>query len=81
MSIDLGGVTSAASTYAKDLAERVVSTFLQAFLGGIVITQPLDGSMWYAAAGAGVAAAAALVKGVLAKLRGEADSASLAKGV
>lgn len=70
-----------ASTYARDLLERVLVTFLQAFVGGIVITEPLDGSMWYAAAAGGVGAVLALLKGLVARWRDVTNSASLAKGV
>ncbi|MBO0917546.1 holin [Streptomyces laculatispora] len=74
-------VLKTASTYARDLAERVVSTFLQAFVGGLVLTQPFDVSMWQAAAVGGVAAAVSLVKGLVARWRDVTNSASLAKGV
>lgn len=74
-------IVKTAGTYARDLAERVLSTFLQAFIGGIVITQPLDGSMWWAAASGGIGAALALVKGLVARWRDITTSASLAKGV
>lgn len=74
-------VVKTAGAYARDLLERVLSTFLQAFIGGIVVTQPLDGSMWYAAAAGGVGAALALLKGIVARWRDVTNSASLAKGV
>ncbi|MFI9012570.1 hypothetical protein ACIGZI_00890 [Streptomyces griseus] len=74
-------VIKGAKTYARDLAERVVSTFLQAFVGGLVLTQPFDIGMWQAAGVAGVAAAGALVKGIIARWRDVTNSASLAKGV
>jgi len=74
-------VVKTAETFARDLLERVLSTFLQAFLGGVVVTQPLNGSMWYAALGAGVAAAASLLKGFAARMRSIRNSASLAEGV
>lgn len=74
-------VIKTASTYARDLAERVLATFLQAFVGGIVITQPLNGSMWYAAAAGGVGAVLALLKGLAARFRSVSNSASLAEGV
>lgn len=74
-------VVKTAATYGRDLLERVLSTFLQAFIGGIVITQPLDGSMWYAAGVGGVGAVLALVKGLVARWRDVTNSASLAKGV
>ncbi|MBD9731190.1 hypothetical protein IGX29_05030 [Streptomyces sp. H28] len=74
-------VVKTAASYGRDLLERVLSTFLQAFIGGIVVTQPLDGSMWYAAAAGGVGAALALLKGLVARWRDVTNSASLAKGV
>jgi hypothetical protein len=69
------------SVYWKDLAERVVSTYLQAFLGSVVVTEMTDKSMWLAAVSAGVAAAASLVKGLAAGHVGLRDSASLSKDV
>jgi hypothetical protein len=74
-------VVKTAATYGRDLLERVLSTFLQSFIGGIVVTQPLDGSMWYAAGAGGVGAVLALAKGLFARLRDVTNSASLAKGV
>ncbi|MFJ2303746.1 hypothetical protein [Streptomyces sp. NPDC087787] len=74
-------VVKTAGTYGRDLLERVLSTFLQAAIGGLVITQPLDGSMWYAAGAGGVGAVLALGKGLVARWRDVTNSASLAKGV
>lgn len=74
-------VIKTGATFARDLLERIISTFLQAFIGGIAVTQPLDGSMWYAALGAGIAAALSLVKGLFARFGEIKNSASLAKGV
>ncbi|MFB7212690.1 hypothetical protein [Streptomyces sp. NPDC056255] len=74
-------VIKGARTYARDLAERVIATFLQAFVGALVLTQPLDLHMWQSAAVAGVAAAGALLKGLVARWRDVTHSASLAKGV
>ena len=74
-------VVKTASTYGRDLLERVLTTFLQAFIGGIVVTQPLDGSMWHAAGAGGVGAVLALGKGLVARWRDVTNSASLAKGV
>ena len=69
------------AAYGRDLAERVVATFLQAFVGGLVLTTPFDIGMWQAAGVAGVAAATSLVKGLVARWRDVTNSASLAKGV
>lgn len=74
-------VIKTAATYGRDLLERVLSTFLQSFIAGIAVTQPLDGSMWQAAAIGGGGAALSLLKGLFAKLRGDTNSASLARGV
>ncbi|MFJ6566660.1 hypothetical protein ACIQNU_04520 [Streptomyces sp. NPDC091292] len=74
-------VVKTAGAYGRDLAERTLATFLQAFIGGIVVTQPLDGSMWYAAAAGGVGAALALLKGLAARLRSVTNSASLARDI
>ena len=78
---DAQTVLKTGKTYARDLLERVVTTFLQAFIGGIVVTQPLNGSMWYAAGAGGVGAVLALLKGLVARWRDVTNSASLAKGV
>lgn len=76
-----GTVVKTAATYGRDLVERVLSTFLQAFIAGVVVTQPLDGSMWHAALMGGIGAALALLKGLVARVRSVTNSASLAKGV
>jgi len=74
-------VIKTATTYGRDLAERVLATFLQTFVGGLVLTQPFNIGMWQAAGVAGVAAAGSLVKGLVARWRDVTNSASLAKGV
>ncbi|MER7963615.1 hypothetical protein [Streptomyces ardesiacus] len=74
-------VVKTASAYGRDLLERVLSTFLQSFIGSVVVTTPLDGSMWYAAGAGGVGAVLALGKGLVARWRDVTNSASLAKGV
>lgn len=78
---DAATVAKTASVYARDLLERVLSSFLGGFLAGLVITQPLEGSMWYTAASGGVAAAVSLLKGLAARLKDVKNSASLASGV
>lgn len=73
-----------AKTYAMDLAERVVWTFVMAFAGVAVAAGPaglLDASMWSSAAAAGVAAVGALLKGLAARYMGVKNSASTARGV
>jgi drug/metabolite transporter (DMT)-like permease len=69
------------SQYAKDLLERIVATFVVAFIGALVVAAP-DGGVSIdaaqAAALAGVAAVASLIKGVAAKyLTSNPDTASL----
>ncbi|MCZ1006320.1 hypothetical protein [Streptomyces lydicus] len=78
---DVQTVMKTARVYARDLVERVASTFVQGTLGGIVVTTPLDLSMWHAAAVGGVAAVLSLGKGLFARLGEVKNSASLAKGV
>lgn len=77
----LGAIEKTAGTYARDLLERVLTSFLGGFVAGLTITQPLDGSMWYTALSGGVAAAFSLLKGLAAKLKDDKNSASLASGV
>lgn len=73
--------------YLRDLAERIVSTFVVAFLGALVaggwfdLAHIRDASAVQDAALAGVAAALSLVKGLAAKWVSNRDSASLAPGV
>ncbi|MCX4606856.1 hypothetical protein OG402_41245 [Streptomyces anulatus] len=74
-------VIKGARTYARDLAERVIATFLQAFVGGLVLTAPFDIGMWQAAAVGGVGAGLSLLKGLVARWRDVTHSASFAKGV
>lgn len=81
MSLDLPAIAKTIETYALDLAERTAATAAEAFISALVLSQPLDLGMWKSAALAGVAAGAAVVKGVIAKFRGDRKSASLAKGV
>lgn len=74
-------VIKTTATYGRDLAERVASTGLEAFVGALVLTAPFDLTMWHNAAIAGVAAGAALLKGLAARWRDVTNSASLARGV
>jgi hypothetical protein len=62
------------SQYAKDLLERVVVTFLGAFLSVFVVT---DVNSAKAAAVAGAAAVLSLIKGLVAKQVKQPDTASL----
>lgn len=77
-------IVKTARTYAVDLAERVVWTFLGAFIAVATAAGPADMftvSFWQAAGTAGVAAAVTLVKGVVARFVGAKNSASTAPGV
>lgn len=73
-----------AKTYAIDLTERVVWTFLTALCGVALAAGPaglLDASMWQTAAAAGFAAVGTLVKSLGARYIGNRNSASTARGV
>ena len=77
-------IVKTAATYAKDLAERVVWTFLVAVGSFALAAGPvgwLDVSTWQAAGAAGLAAVGTLVKGLLARYVGARNSASTARGV
>lgn len=69
--------------YWKDLAERVVSSFL----AGVVVVVPLDGlnilhADWKTALISGASmAVVAVIKGLVAKFVGNKDSASLTPNV
>jgi hypothetical protein len=69
--------------YVRDLAERVLSTYVQAFLGlllasGFGVDGVLDLSLVVKAGVAALPAALSLVKGLLARGVGDKESASLA---
>lgn len=73
-----------ARTYAQDLFERVVWTFLVAVGGFAVTVGPvgwLHASTWQAAGTAGVAAVLTLMKGLAARYIGNRNSASTARSV
>lgn len=76
-----------AATYIRDLVERVVVTFLQAFGAALVagdwfnVAHLRDLSIVQAAGLAGIAAVLAVIKGVIAKAVSNRESASLAPGV
>ncbi|MGW0581133.1 hypothetical protein ACWD25_35490 [Streptomyces sp. NPDC002920] len=82
---DVDTVVKTASTYARDLAERIVWTFLGGTTAVIVAssgpTEMFHASFWEAVGTGGVAAVVSLVKGLVARWRGATNSASLAKGV
>ena len=69
--------------YLIDLAERVVMTFLEAFIGVLLLAgaDVLTLSALKAAVVAGIIAVLALLKGLLAKVIGDRWSASTAPSV
>lgn len=77
-------IAKTAKTYAKDLAERVVATFVVTVLGVILAAGPGDMfnvTLLQAAATAGLAAVGSLLKGLAARYVGDRNSASTAPGV
>lgn len=73
-----------AQTYAKDLGERVLWTFLVASGGVALAAGPADmfsASFWQTVGTAGLAAVGSLVKGVVARFVGDKNSASTVSGV
>lgn len=77
-------VVKTATTYARDLAERTIWSFLGGATAVTVAAGPADmfhASFWQAVGAGGLTAAFALLKGVGARLVGEKNSASTAKGV
>jgi hypothetical protein len=81
---ELGEAGRAGARYARDLVERVLATFVVAFSGVAVAAGPADmfsASFWESAAVAGLAAGGSVVKGLIARVIGNRDSASAAPGV
>ncbi|MDG9701651.1 hypothetical protein [Streptomyces sp. DH37] len=81
---DVETVVKTASTYARDLIERIIATFLVAFAGVALAAGPGDlfsATFWETAAAAGLAAVGSLVKGLVARAIGPKNSASTAPGV
>jgi hypothetical protein len=77
-------VVKTAQTYAIDLGERVVWTFLTAAGGVALAAGPasmFSASFWQTVGVAGIAAAGSLVKGVFARVVGAKNSASTAASV
>lgn len=77
-------VVKTARTYAIDLGERVVFTFLATEAAMVTAAGPAEmfhASFWQATGTAGLAAVVALVKGVVARGIGARNSASTAPGV
>lgn len=81
---DVQTVVKTAATYARDLVERVIATFVVAAAGVAVAAGPGDmfsASFWETAGVAGIAAAGSLVKGLFARFIGAKNSASSVSGV
>ncbi|MFC5144304.1 hypothetical protein [Streptomyces aureoversilis] len=77
-------VIRTAKTYAVDLAERVVWTFLLAAGSVALAAGPADMfnlSFWQTVGTAGIAAAGSLLKGIIARAIGDPNSASTAPRV
>lgn len=73
-----------AQTYARDLFERVLATFVVTAAGLLIAAGPADmlsASFWEGVGAAGLAAVGSLVKGLVAKVVGDKNSASAAPGV
>jgi hypothetical protein len=81
---DVNTALKTAKTYAVDLGERVVWSFLGGTVAVIVAAGPADmfnATFWQAAGTGGVAAVVSLVKGLVARGIGAANSASTAPRV
>lgn len=77
-------ITKTAQTYAKDLTERVIWTFLVAAGGVALAAGPADMlnvTFWETVGTAGIAAVGSLLKGLFARVVGDKNSASTASGV
>jgi hypothetical protein len=81
---DVQTVVKTGATYARDLAERVIWTFLVAAGGVALAAGPGDMfnlTFWETVGTAGMAAVGSLVKGLVARFVGAKNSASTASGV
>ncbi|MFZ4150533.1 hypothetical protein [Streptomyces pseudogriseolus] len=81
---DVDTVVQTGTTYARDLAERIIWTFLTAAGAVALAAGPGDmfsASFWETVGAAGIAAVGSLVKGLVARFVGAKNSASTAPGV
>jgi hypothetical protein len=81
---DFSTLPKTAATYGKDLAERVIWTFLVAAGGVALAAGPasmFSASFWETVGAAGIAAVGSLIKGIAAKVVGKKNTASTAPGV
>jgi hypothetical protein len=69
------------SLWFRDVTERAISTYVQAFLGALLAAPMLDLSAAKAAAFAAIPAALAVLKGAVARFVGDSDNASLDAGL
>lgn len=65
------------TAFARDLIERAVKTFLQAFVAALVLSPVIDVSVLQKGALAGLAAIASILSSTVSKQVGNHDSASL----
>ncbi|MEV6046027.1 hypothetical protein [Streptomyces xanthochromogenes] len=80
----MDGIVKTGATFARDLAERVLSTFVVAVAGVAIAAGPADmfhASFWQSVGAAGIAAGASLIKGFMARAIGDKNSASTLPGV
>lgn len=80
----LDAVVKSGATYAKDIAERTLWTSATAVGGVLVAAGPanmLDLSFWKGAGLVGLMAGGTFLKGLAARLIGDPNSASTARGV
>ena len=76
-------VVKTAATYARDLVERTIWSFLGGATAVSVAAGPADmlnASFWQAVGAGGLAAAFALLKGVAARVVGQKNSSSTVSG-
>ncbi|MET8609839.1 hypothetical protein [Streptomyces misionensis] len=78
---DGDAILRTAETYAKDLAERMITSAAYGFVAAFVPAEATHASMWYSALGAGIGAGLALIKGTVARAFGDPNSASLSRKV
>jgi hypothetical protein len=81
---DVDTVVQTGATYARDLVERIIWTFLTAAGAVALAAGPGDmfsASFWETVGAAGIAAVGSLVKGLVARFIGKRDSASTAPSV
>lgn len=72
-------ISEGAKKYLKDLAERVIVTFAGGAITAVSVPELLsfDMSIWQKAALAGGTAVVSLLKGMVARYRGDPSTASL----